>query len=554
MSVNPVTTEIIRNALISTAEEMNGTLIRSAFTPIIYEMKDCAVAVLDEHHRVMGQSSGLAIFLGNLEVCSRATEERFGRNVWQPGDVWIMNDTYIAGTHLNDVTVYSPIFHQGELFAFSSSRAHWLEIGAKDPSSPFDSTSIFQEGLRLGPTRIVIGGELNRDVVDIITANTRLPKAVMGDMRAQIAAAHVGQKRIEALIEKFGLDIVRAAREEIYNQTERLERQAVACIPDGQYEATGLVDDDGLGNGPLHVTMKVAVKGDCLSVDMTDCSDAAKGPINSGEAQTISACRVGFKYLFASHVPVNGGSFRCLSVKTRPGSFLACQEPAPAAWYFSSLGLQIDLLARALAPAAPEIVHAADYGDSNPLIFAGTDPRTGKPFIDLECHVGGWGAWQGTDGESGLINKVNAGLKDIPIEICESRYPLRVRHYGFRPDSGGPGKWRGGCGIIREYEVLGDDVTIGLWWERSKTPAWGLFGGSDGTPPDVTINPGRNSERKLLKCNALPLARGDIVHCESGGGGGYGPACERDWDAVRYDVAEGYVSDEQAQRIYGLRG
>jgi N-methylhydantoinase B len=551
--MNPVTVEIVRNALIAAAEEMNTILIRSAFTPIIYEMKDCAVAILDSKHRILGQSSGLPIFLGNLEICSRYTEQRFGPQVWKPGDVWAINDTYVVGTHLNDVSIYAPVFFKGQVFGFAVSRAHWLEIGGKDMGNSMDTTSIYQEGLRLPPTRVAIGGELNRDVIDIIASNSRLPVGVVGDLHAQIAAAHVGVERTVEVLEKFGADTVRAVAEVIYSQTEELERAAIRAIPDGVYESHGYVDDDGLGNGPLDVRMNVRVSGSDIEVDLTDCSDQTPGPINSGEAQTISACRVGFKYLFASNIPVNGGSFRPLTVKTRPGSFLACTEPAPASWYFSSLGLQIDLLAKALAGAAPNIVAAADYGDSNPMIIVGKDPRNGKQFVDYECHVGGWGAYKGGDGVSVRINKVNCVLKDIPIEVCETRYPLRVQKYELREDSGGAGQWRGGCGIVREYEVLTDEANLALWWERSKTPGWGLFGGMDGAPPRVTVNPGRNNQRLLLKCNTYSLAYSDLIRCESGGGGGFGDPRKRERGAIQQDVLEGYVSRKEAAELYGYQ-
>lgn len=548
--LNPITVEIVRNGLISAAEEMNAMLIRSAFTPIIYEMKDCAVAILDRDHKVLGQSSGLPIFLGNLEICSEYTERKFGRPIWREGDIWALNDTYVVGTHLNDVSVYAPIFFRGELFGFAVSRAHWLDIGGKDPGQSFDSTEIFQEGLRLPPTRVAIGGEINRDVVDVIEANTRLPKGVIGDLKAQIAAANVGSRRVIELLDKYGVEVVNDAKEMIFNQAESFERAAIEAIADGEYSAEGYVDDDGLGNGPLHVKMRVTVKGSDIEIDVTEASDQAPGPINSGASQTISACRVGFKYLFASDKPVNGGSFRSLSVKLREGSFLACTSPAPANWYFSSLGLQIDLLAKALANAMPESVTAADYGDSNPVIMSGTDPRNGGIFIDFECHVGGWGAFRGHDGISGLINKVNGGLRDIPIEVCETRYPLRIREYCLRPDSGGAGQWRGGCGINKTYEMLSDNCSAGFWWERSITPAWGLLGGMHGRPPSVIV---KSSEGEIsrLKANGIKLKSGDLIICRSGGGGGYGDALQRDRNAVEDDIIDGFITAEGAIQDYG---
>ena len=258
MGVDPITIEVIRNALNSAADEMNATLFRSAYTWIIYELRDCSVALLDSDHRVLGQSSGLPIFLGNLEVCTQLTEEMYGRDVWQPGDVWALNDSYLAGTHLNDISVYSPIFHEGELIGFGASRAHWLDVGAKDPGSPMDSTDIWQEGIRMGPTKVADGGRVRPDIVDLLGRNSRFAYPARGDLMAQIACTRTGDRRLRAIVERFGLETVYAARDGIFEQTERIERAAVAAIPDGIYQAEGCIDNDGLGDTPVNVRLKVA--------------------------------------------------------------------------------------------------------------------------------------------------------------------------------------------------------------------------------------------------------------------------------------------------------
>ncbi|HWE80470.1 MAG TPA: hydantoinase B/oxoprolinase family protein, partial [Gaiellaceae bacterium] len=490
-AVDPITTEVIRNALNSAADEMNATLIRSAYTWIIYEVKDCSVALLDAEHRVLGQSAGLPIFLGNLEVCTRVTEEMYGREAWRPGDVWIMNDSYLAGTHLNDITVYGPIFHDNELVGFAASRAHWLDVGAKDAGAPMDSTEIYQEGIRLGPTKVVEGGRDRRDVIDLLARNSRFSYPAVGDLNAQIACARTGERRLSAIIERFGTETVAAARDEIFAQTEQLERIAIGEIPDGVYEAEGALDNDGLSDTPVTVRVRIEISGGDMSIDLRGTDDAAAGPVNCGEPQAISACRVAYKLLVAPDLPTNGGSFAPLSVQVRRGSVVGATEPSPCAWYFSPLGLLIDLVVKALSPVLPQKAAAASYGDSMIVTCAGLDQRTGEGFFHIEPTVGGWGAWEGSDGESGLINSVNAGMKDFPIEILETRIPLHVRRYGFRADSGGAGKWRGGNGVVREFEVECDEAYVSLWWERSKTPAWGLFEGRDATPPDLVINPGR---------------------------------------------------------------
>ncbi|MQA09398.1 MAG: hydantoinase B/oxoprolinase family protein [Pseudonocardiaceae bacterium] len=552
-TVDPVVVEIIRNALSSAANDMNATLIRSAYTPIIYECGDCVVALLDDQHQVLGQSAGLPIFLGNLETCTKDTEEQFGRDVWQPGDVWILNDSYLGGTHLNDVTIFGPVFVDDELIGFTATRAHWIDVGSKDPGGSMDSVNIFQEGLRLGAQKLVDSGKDVHGVMSTISTNVRFPYPTTGDMHAMIATITMGQKRLEEIIRRWGVDTLRAARDEIFAQTERLERSVIEGIPDGVYTAEGVLDNDGIDlDTPVPVKLKITVRGSDIDFDVTESADQTAGPINCGVAQAVSACRVGYKLLISPDVPGNGGSFRPMTVQVREGSVLGAVSPAAVQWYFTPLGLLIDLVAKALAPALPDRVAGASHGDSMIVLFAGNDPRTGRDYVSLEATLGGWGGFEGSDGETALINNVNGSLKDLPIEVVETRYPFRIIDYHIRTDSGGAGKWRGGNGVVREY-VAQHDCTVSLWFERSVTPAWGLFGGRDATPPEVTINPGRADERRLLKCNGLRLAKGDVIRCATGGGGGFGPPEDREADAVRADVLDGQVTPEAAESAYGAR-
>jgi N-methylhydantoinase B len=260
---------------------------------------------------------------------------------------------------------------------------------------------------------------------------------------------------------------------------------------------------------------------------------------------------VAYKVLINPANPPNGGAFRPLHVRVRPGSMLGAQPPAPCQWYFSQLGLLIDLVVRALSEVLPAQAAAASYGDSMIIGFSGVDHRNGQPFFDLEPTVGGWGAWEGSDGQDGLINNVNGSLKDLAIEVLETKFPIRMTEYGFRPDTGGPGQWRGGNGVVREYTLDAEAAELSLWFERSRTPAWGLFGGHEAKPPEVVINPGRDDERHLLKASRVPLRRGDVVRTMTGGGGGFGDPARRDPEAVRVDVREGHLSLEAAREIYG---
>lgn len=545
-TISPVTVEIIRSALIQAAEDMNRTLIRSAYTPTIYEGKDCAVALLDRDHNILGQSSGLPIFLGNLEVCTRYTEELLGTECWQPGDVWVLNDSYIGGTHLNDCTVFAPIFVDDDLVGFATSRAHWVDMGSKDPGGSMDSTNIYQDGLRFPPVRLVTRGVEVPDIMRLVSLNVRFPYETLGDMRAQVACARMGAKRLGELFARYGSETIAEARDVIFDQTAELERERIREIPDGEYFAEGHLDNDGVNlETPLKVGVRVVVNGDSMLIDLTNTDDQTQGPVNCGRSQAVSAARVGYKLLVSPEVSLNGGSFGPLEVDVRDGSLLAAHEPAACQYYYSSLGMLIDLVVKALAPVVPERVAAASYGDSMIIQFTGDDPRSGQPFVTLEATVGGWGAWDGDDGETALINNVNGSLRDMPVEVLETLYPLRVQEYRIRQDSGGRGQWRGGNGVRREYEMLAD-LDLSLWWERSVTPAWGAAGGEAGTAPQVTINPGTVEEVSLLKANSRKIRKGDIVRCESGGGGGFGDPCDRNREAIYNDVAAGILSQEKA--------
>lgn len=544
----PITTEIIRNLFISCAQDMNATIIRSAYTPIIYEGKDCSVALLDENGEVLGQSSGLPIFLGNLEVCVKLAIENFGREAFEPGDVFYMNDPYMQGTHLNDATIFSPIFYEEELVGFSATRAHWLDVGAKDPGTPMDSTEIFQEGFRWGPTKIYSRYEQREDVVDLLRRNGRFGYSLVGDMNSQVSACYTGEERFKAIVERFGMDVIRAAREEIFRQSAQLDKEAIAAVPDGTYRAEGCLDNDGIGEEPVWVRVRVDVSGEEMTIDLEGSSEATTGPVNCGLAQTISAARVAYKLLINPDRPVDGGTFPTLTVEAPEGSIFHAHEPAACGWYFTPLGL---LIVKALAPMMPEEVAGAHYGDSMVIMLTGVDPtEDNAPFLSLEANPGGWGAFEAGDGQDGLINNVNGGFKDMPAEVFETKYPIRIGSYGFRPDTGGPGRFRGGCGLYREYR-LGADCSLYLRFERSKTPAWGLYGGHDATGPEVMVR-SQDSEKSMLKVNNFSCKVGDVVTIYTGGGGEYGNPWERDPERVRQDVVSGYVTREGAERDYGV--
>jgi N-methylhydantoinase B len=550
--IDPITTEIIRNALISCAHDMNANLIRSAYTPIIYEGKDCAVAILDEDANVLGQSLGVPLFLGTLSDCVKLTADLHGRSAFQPGDVFFMNEAYMQGTHLNDATIFAPVHWKEQLVGFAATRAHWLDVGGKDAGGSMDSRDIYQEGTRWAPVRIFERGAPRDDIIDTLARNSRFGRALLGDMYAQVAACHTGQRRLITLLDRFGYDAFIGARDEIFRQSAELERMAVAAIPNGVYFAEGCLDNDGVGDEPVPVRVRVNVRDDEMTIDLDGSAPQSPGSVNCGIVQAVSACRVAFKLLVAPDRPVDGGTFRALKVLVPKGSIFAAEEPAACQWYFTALGLLIDLVVKALSDVLLNAVAAAHYGDSSVIYVAGRDPRReGERFLSNEPTPGGWGGHAFGEGQDALINLVNGSFKDIPIEIYEQKYPVMISEYELRRDSGGPGRQRGGCGIRRVYAMRAP-AQVSLWFERSETPAWGLFGGQPGAKPDVVINPGRANERHLLKANAMPVEVGATVEVRTGGGGGFGNPLEREPGHVARDVLDGYVSSAAAKDQYGV--
>ena len=549
--IDPISTEIIRNAFISIAQDMNAVLIRSAYTPVIYEGKDCVVALLDEKGEVLGQSSGLPLFLGNLQVCVQETAKIYGWDYFKEGDIFFVNDSFFTGTHLKDITIFAPIFWNKQLAGFSASRAHWLDVGAKDPGGSMDSSNIYQEGFRWPVTRLYENNKPKKEIIEFLRMNGRFGYSLIGDMNAQIAAGKTGEKRFQGILDRFGLDLVKSARNEIFKQSEELEKIAVKKIKNGSYDSEGFLDDDGLGSDPVKIKMKVTVEDEKITIDLDGSAKQTHGPVNCGFAQTISACRVAFKLLINPKRPVDGGTFKTLEVTAPQGSIFKAEEPAACQWYFSSLGLLIDAFVKALSPAIKDLSAAAHYGDSMVIFIGGVDPRNNFPFLSVEPTCGGWGGFPDSDGADALINNVNGGFKDLPIEVFENKYPVSIFNYGFRKDSGGTGKFRGGCGLYREYTINADGF-VSLWFERSVTPAWGLFGGKDGVGPNVNIKSLDEKEKNLLKANGLQIKKGTVLTTYTGGGGGFEKPFERNPENVLNDVINKYVSIEKARDHYGV--
>ncbi|MFQ6123756.1 MAG: hydantoinase B/oxoprolinase family protein [Candidatus Heimdallarchaeota archaeon] len=553
--VDPVTVEVVRNALVAASDEMKINLARTAYSTIIYEVLDFSIGIFDAKANIIAQAAGLPIFLGNLSAAIEDGLEVIGRDEFKPGDIIVSNDPYTTGTHLCDMTIYSPIFFNQDLVGFAATRAHWIDIGGKGPGGWFtDSTEIYQEGLRLRSVKLYREGEPNEDVLRIIQHNIRFPESSLGDMRAQIAACRTGERRFINIIEKYGKQTVFDGIQEIFDHDERLTRAEVEKIPDGEYSAEAFMDDDGIDIGiPVPIKVKVIIDGSDMTMDLSESSKQVKGSLNSGLAAGISACRVAFKCITTPFLPVNQGSFKPLHVNLPLGTVFSAIEPAPCSTYGIPLMTLIDTIFKALAPAIPDKIPAAHYGDVCATFIYGVDPKSNRPYLHVEPEGGGWGAKSTEDGENVLIAIADGDTLNVPIEAVEIRHPLMIECYELYKDSGGPGKYRGGLGHNRTYKILGHEAGITITYERSKCPPWGIFRGQPGKINQVVVQQEVGEPETILnKATNFRLKPGARLICLTGGGGGYGDPIERDPEMVRLDVIKDYVSLQSAREDYGV--
>jgi N-methylhydantoinase B len=519
--LSPATVAVVQHAFISGAEQMKRNLYRSAYSPVIYEMKDCAVGIFDQDGQLLGQAPGLPFFLGSLGGTVQRVIELVGRLTFQPEDVWIVNDSAICGSHLNDVTVIKPIFVDGMLRGFSGAKAHWIDVGAMRAGQLADSTDIFQEGLRIPPTRIVQHGVLDEQLLELIALNSRFPSLLVGDLKAEMAACHTGAERFGAIVSRYGWPLVERAIVDFFARAEAGDRRVVAAIPDGTYAARAELDGDPTAPHAIRIVVTVVVEGEEMTVDLEGSSPEYEGSVNSGLVQTRSAIQQAFKFLVNPDADACGGNFRNLTIKVPKGS---CLDPSPTAacfHYGPHLMLAMDLMVKAVSAAVPDRATAGHVGDSWNVGFV--NERGGPPFSVGESLVGGWGAYSGSDGESALIHSAAGDFRNFPVETMEQRYPLRIHKYALRDGSGGAGEFVGGMGIVREYESL-VDTRLGLWFDRSRTPSWGLQGGSAGAAPEVWVTIPGEPPQMLLKVTDMRAPAGTRVLVRTGGGGGWGPA------------------------------
>ena len=552
---DPITQEILRSSLNAAAEEMKLNLIRTSHSTLIYEVLDFAVGLFDAEGRTLAQASGLPIFLGNLGASITDGIKTYGLDGIEPGDLLITNDPYTTGTHLGDMSVCSPIFFEGKLVAFAAGRGHLIDLGGKAPGGGwfFDTTDVHQEGIRFKSLKLFKAGEVNQDIISFFRTNTRFTDIVLGDLFALVAACRTGEKRFSDILSKLGVEETFAYVERLMDHNERIARAAIEKIPDGKYEASAFLDNDGIEmDKNVPIKLKILVSGDEMTFDFSKMPPMVKGPINCGAPCAVSVARVASVSLTAPFLLVNEGNFRPIKTIIPPGTLVSAIEPAPVAAYAMPLVVLVDLAYKALSEAIPDRVPAGHYGAVSSIIAYGEDERTGKKFIHIEGIQGGWGGRSFEDGESVVTSLMNGDTRNVPVEVLEAKSPLVMESFGLRQDSAGPGKYRGGLGYERVHRVLDQEAQVNIFFERNQCPPWGLFGGKPGKTNSCTVSTEEGvPEDVLLKTVGLKLKPGARIRMLTGGGGGNGDPLERDPVLVEQDVARGYVSAEAALRDYG---
>jgi N-methylhydantoinase B len=553
--LDPFTVEILKDSLIAIGDEMFVALQRTSQSPIIYEVLDFGSGLTDADGQLITQGNGVTVFIGTLSPAVRFTLEKFGRDGLAPGDVVATNDPYEGGgTHLSDVTLVVPIFHGDELIAFAASKAHWTEVGGKDPGSwTTDSTEIFQEGLQLPCVKLWNAGQPVQSVIDVIAANVRLPEMTLGDLHAQAAALRLGETRFLELCGKYGVEVVLGSMQELLDYGERATRLALTGLPNGVYEAEDLIDDDGIGNGPFPVRVKVTVSDDEFICDFTGSHPQVPGPVNCSVTGLHSGARTLFMAVTDPEIPVNDGCFRPLRIVCPPGTIFSAERPAPVSTYWETLNYVTDLLWKALAPVVPDRLPAGHFLSVCGSVVAGEHPDTGELFLLVEPHAGGWGGGMAKDGEQGLMCVADGETYMVPIEVLETRYGVLVDRYALDTNpSAGMGRHRGGRGCVRAYRAVADEIFVTATCGRHKYVPWGVEGGSDGSRNEVRFLHADGRVVARGKCARYRLARDEVVEIVTGTGGGFGNPLERDPDLVREDVLDGYVTRESAEQDYGV--
>ncbi len=553
--LDPVTVQVLRNAFISITEEMGMTLRKTGYSPNIKEREDCSTALFDSDCRIIAQADYPLQpgHLGAMIYSVREAVRAFPRESLQPGDVIIQNDPHQGGNHLPDVTLITPIFVEGRLCAFAANRAHHADIGGAVPGSiSGTSTEIYQEGFIIPPLKLYSGGEINEAIVELMKANVRTPEERIGDLRAQMAANEKGRSRFEELCGRYGIEVVERVFEELIDYSERRMRHEIERIPDGTYRFSDLMDDDGVTDEPVEIAVAITVEGSDITLDFSDSAPQTLGPINATEAITAGAVYYTLRCLTDPSIPPNAGCYRPIRVVTARGTVTNPNPPASVVGGNLETAQRLcDVLIGAFSEALPERVIAACCGQMCNVGMGATDPRTGSPYAYYETIGGGFGARSGMDGIDGIHCHMTNTM-NTPVEAIEIAYPFLITHYSLVSDTGGPGRYRGGLGIRRDYQVMDHETTFTILAERRRTRPYGLFGGRPAAPGRDVLDPGTPGQRVIPGKHTIRLRPGQVVSIHTPGGGGYGDPLSRDPGAVLADVLDGRITTQHAREEYGV--
>ncbi|SFU56484.1 N-methylhydantoinase B [Methylobacterium sp. 174MFSha1.1] len=551
-AIDPVTLAVLKGRLEQIADEMDATLYRSAFNPIIAEARDACHGL---YHATTGDTlvqgtKGLPIFVGAMAFAVKAVIAKVEREGGlEPGDTFLFNDPYSGGTHLNDFRLVRPVFRDGQLFCWLASVGHWLDIGGNVPGgyNP-KATESFQEGVRFPPVKLFSAGRLNQDIVDILAANTRVPTSNWGDLNGQLNALDLGERRFTALLDEYGDRIVDAAFAAFSDRAEALMRAAIRALPDGRYSFSDVLDNDGITDEPLTIALDLTIDGDRMALDFSRSSAPAQGPINISHATTVAACYVALKHVF-TEVPANAGCLRPITFTVPETTLLGAGAPKPMAGYTETILRLIGVVLGALAEADPERATAAPFGTINALSLAGHRPD-GSRWVMFSFFGGGLGGNPETDGLSHANNPISTATIP-PVEILEAAYPVVFTQWALRPDSAGAGAHRGGLGAVYEIETL-TDADVFLLGERGKVAPFGVEGGRQAALNRFAWQTpeGWASPPMVSKVTDVRIKAGERVRLETPGGGGFGHPAERNRDALNRDLRLGYVSSAAAARDY----
>ena len=554
MTADPVTLEVIRNALPAVANEMAADLQRTSYNMMIYEVRDFCTAMVNVEGELISQNvGGVSHFVADLGVIITDGVKRYGRDGFKPGDVIITNHQAVAGQHLNNVVIYVPYFFEGELLLFSMVRAHWIDIGGTSTgfgAGP-DVADPWLEGLQLDQMKIHEAGTVNETLYRVIKDNIRFPESSLGDMNSQIAACRLGVRRMDELFAKYGKGTILAAIGRIFDETEIKCRNVVSRLADGVYEAESFFDDDGVTpDEPVRIHARVSVAAGEMTIDLSGCSGERKAGINS---RTLAGARVAYKALTGPLDPVNEGSFRALQVVIPEGNIMMARYPAPMAGWSIIVPTVVETIITSLASAMPDKIPAAHHGLlGGAVVFFGVNPVTQRRFVVQSLEGGGWGGRPYEDGESGTVSVCQGDVRNGSIEGIEMKCPVLVEERSLRRDSGGPGKYRGGLAIDMRVR----NFVEGRWnFERARRrgcPAWGLWGGKPGETGGYYLRRAGEDGFRSVDGSRKPVEADSEVIVRTGGGGGWGDPLERDPERVRWDVLEEMISMEAAREHYGV--